>query len=116
MPEKRSRMHRSHASLEEERQHPRVGALPESQINETWYWAIEISYAWIAGFRPYLYWQNTTNCINRFTNFTFHEIDWFMGNISLPESEINTYAKIDKSLFLVQNFTVHVWYCNSAWQ
>ena len=67
------------------RKHPVVGTLPEDQADEPWYDTINIGYAWIAGFRPYLYWQNTTNCFNRITNFTFHEIPWYQGNMSLPD-------------------------------
>ncbi len=102
----------------EAKQHKHLRAvLPDSEIDEPWYWAIEIGYAWIAGFRPYLYWQNTTNCFNRMTNFTYHEIEWFKGNFSLTGNEaLSTYEKVEYTLFAIQNFTEHLWFCNSAWQ
>lgn len=40
------------------RKHPKVMnssgmALPDEERFEDYYWAVEIGYAWIAGFRPY---------------------------------------------------------------
>lgn len=75
---------------------------------------IDIGYAWIAGFRTYLYWQNTTNCFNRITNFTFYELPWIRGNLS--DEGLSTELKIDRTMFLIKNLTEHIWFCNSAWQ
>lgn len=47
--------------------------LPETEKDEPWYTTIEIGYAWITGYRPDLYWVNTTECFDRMTNYTFHE-------------------------------------------
>ena len=52
----------------------RLETLPEDQKDEPWYDAIQVGYAWIAGFKPYNYWFNTTNCFDRVTNFTYHEV------------------------------------------
>jgi len=76
--------------------------------------AVALGYAWISGFRPYLYWQNTTNCFNRMTNFTYLQVPWLQGNLSDADQTLEN--KIDMTLFLVKNFTEHLWYCNSAWQ
>ena len=36
--------------------------------------AIDLGYAWINGWKPWVYWANTTECFDRFTNFTMNEI------------------------------------------
>ena len=35
------------------------------------YMTIAIGHAWLAGYRPELYWSNTTKCFDRITNFTY---------------------------------------------
>ena len=65
----------------EKKVHARLGALPEEERYEDYYWPIEIGYAWIAGFRPYLFWQNTTNCFDRITNLTYLEIPKYTNKI-----------------------------------
>ena len=64
--------------------HPKVGTLSDLEAFEPWYWTIEYGYAWIAGYRPYLYWANTTNCFNRMSNFTYIEIPEFQRLIARP--------------------------------
>ena len=65
--------------LDGERTHPKVAwsGLPATEAYEPWYDTIELAYAWIAGFRPYMYWANTTNCFHRMSNMTYHEIPEF---------------------------------------
>lgn len=92
--------------------HPRVSTLPLSEKFEPWYDTIEVGYAWIAGFRPYMYWANTTNCFNRMSNFTYHELPEFNQNIKRPR--FSTYEKIENTTYLIRNMSVHLWYCNSA--
>ena len=64
--------------------HPKVGTLSDLEMFEPWYWTIEYGYACIAGYRPYLYWANTTNCFNRMSNFTYIEIPEFQRLIARP--------------------------------
>jgi hypothetical protein len=33
-----------------------------------------------------------------------------------PKEEVPILDKVDAVLFVIQNFTEHVWFCNSAWQ
>ena len=79
---------------------------------EPWYWVIEYGYAWIAGYRPYMYWANTTNCFNRISNMTFHEIPEFQKTVWRPRFSV--YEQMENTTFLIQNITVHAWYCNSV--
>ena len=92
--------------------HPRVSTLPDEEKWDPWYQTIELGYAWIAGFRPYMYWANTTNCFNRMSNFTYHELPEFNQNIKRPR--FSTYEKIENTTYLIRNMSVHLWYCNSA--
>ena len=72
-------------SGEEMGEHPEGGPsrpkvtsqLPLTEAYEPWYDTISLGYAWIGGFRPYLYWANTTNCFHRISNMTYHEIPEF---------------------------------------
>jgi len=92
--------------------HPRVSTLPLAEKFDPWYDTIETGYAYIAGLRPYMYWANTTNCFNRMTNLTYHELPEFINNIKRPR--FSTYEKIENTTFLIRNMSVHLWYCNSA--
>ena len=42
--------------------HPKLQALPNAERYKDYYKTIEYGYAWITGYRPYLYWDNTTAC------------------------------------------------------
>ena len=77
-----------HPMVEQSGHHPRVMTLPETEAYEPWYWAIEYGYAWIAGYRPFIYWANTTNCFNRMSNMTFHEIPEFQKNLARPRFSV----------------------------
>ena len=92
--------------------HPKVGTLNDLEMFEPWYWTIEYGYAWIAGYRPYLYWANTTNCFNRMSNFTYLEIPEFERLIRRPR--LSVYDGMLNTTYMIQNLTVHLWYCNSA--
>ena len=59
------------------RAHPKVTSLPDTEAYEPWYDTITLGYAWIGGFRPYMFWANTTNCFHRMSNMTYHEIPDF---------------------------------------
>ena len=93
--------------------HAKLEALPDSERYKDYYWTIEIGYAWIAGFRPYLYWANTTNCFDRMTNLTYIEFPAFKDRIG--KTHYSAYDKIEMTAFLIQNISTHLWYCNSAW-
>lgn len=92
--------------------HPKVGTLSDLEEFEPWFWTIEYGYAWIAGYRPYLYWANTTNCFNRMSNFTYLEIPEFQRLIRRPKFSV--YDGMLNTTYFIQNLTVHLWYCNSA--
>jgi len=94
---------------------PRLGVptLPEDQIDEPWYYTIEIGYAWLTGYRPDLYWSNTTECFDRMTNFTYHEKPE-LGDY-LGDDDNSDYDKSEMTLLVVRNFSEHMWFCNSAW-
>ena len=81
------------------RAHPRVETLPDNEKFESYYWVIEYGYAWIAGFRPYVYWANTTNCFNRMSNMTHHELPEFMNNLNRPRFSV--YEKIENTTYLI---------------
>ena len=87
-------------------------ALPPEEKFEDYYWVVEYAYAWIAGFRPYEYWANTTNCFHRMSNLTYEEIPAFQKNLDRPR--LSVYDKIENSTYLIRNLTEHLWYCNSA--
>jgi len=91
-----------------------VPTLPEAEINEPWYDTIEIGYAWLAGYRPDLYWKNTTACFDRLTNYTYHEVPALQ--LILDNSLIEDYDKTEATLYVVRNFSEHMWYCNSVIQ
>jgi hypothetical protein len=113
MPEKQLDFSDEELYFESESSHPHLRTLPEEELGEPWYWVIEIGYAWIAGFRPYKYWYNTTNCFDRWTNYTFHEIPTYKSRVKAWR--YTAYDKLDMTTVLIQNTTVHLWYCNSAW-
>ena len=81
------------------RTHPRVETLPDEEKFESYYWVIEYGYAWIAGFRPYVYWANTTNCFNRMSNMTHHELPEFAKNLNRPRFSV--YEKIENTTYLI---------------
>jgi len=91
-----------------------VPTLPKEEEDEPWYNTIEIGYAWIFGFRPYLFWDNTTACFDHMTNLTYHEMPEYRAYMASPDH--SDYEKTTKTLFLIQNITVHTWHCTSAWQ
>ena len=86
--------------------------LPESEKNMPWYDTIEIGYAWLEGYKPDLYWRNTTNCFDRLTNYTYHEAPVLQA--ILDSDSIETYDKTEASLLVLRNFSSHMWYCNSV--
>ena len=88
--------------------------LPEEQKEDPWYHTINTGYAWIAGFRPYDYWLNTTNCFDRMTNLTY--IEYPAWRAVLDDDSISDYDKMEYSLEKVSNISVHAWYCSAAWQ
>ena len=88
--------------------------MPDDQKYEPWYTTIELGYAWIGGFRPYMYWANTTNCFHRMSNFTYLEIPAFQHNVT--RGRLSAHDKIEAYTLIIQNFTRHVWYCTSALQ
>ena len=78
-----------------ETHHPMLGleTLPVEQEDEIWYHTIQVGYAWIAGFKPFNYWHNTTNCFDRMTNFTYHELpDW---RLAMNVEDITRYQQIE---------------------
>ena len=87
--------------------------LPDDQENERWYESIQIGYAWIAGFQPYNFWFNTTNCFDRLTNFTYHELP--VWQVAMNDETLTDYQRIETTLALVSNASVHGWYCNDMW-
>ena len=86
--------------------------MPTTEQFEPWYWTLELGYAWIGSFRPYMYWTNTTNCFHRILNLTYQEIPEFQETIAQPR--LSVYEKMENMTFLIQNITTHLWFCNSA--
>ena len=91
----------------------RIPTLPEDEIDEPWYEAIEIGYAWLTGFRPDVYWENTTACFDRMTNYTFLELPALKEK--LADEAIDNRDKFNETLYVVRNLTEGLWFCNSAW-
>ena len=98
---------------ESEKPRLREPTLPIEQLNDPWYDTIEIGYAWLTGFRPSLFWPNTTNCFDRMTNYTYHELPAIRQ--VLENDTISDYDKTEATLFVVRNVSSHLWYCNSAY-
>ena len=98
------------------RKHPMLGVptLPKAEENEPWYDTIEIGYAWLAGYRPDLYWKNTTACFDRLTNYTYHEVETLQAQ--LDSDVLDSYEKTEATLLVVRNFSAHMWHCNSVIQ
>lgn len=94
--------------------HPLLGTptLPASEADKPWYNTIEIGYAWLQGYRPDLYWRNTTNCFDRMTNYTYHESPALQT--ILDNEAIGAYEKTEATLLVVKNFSSHMWICNSV--
>ena len=91
-----------------------LDTLPDDQKDEPWYNTVQIGYAWIAGFRRYNYWSNTTNCFDRATNFTYYEYPAWQAN--MDDEERSDYEKLEFSLQIVSNMSVHAWYCSDMIQ
>ena len=87
--------------------------LPDDQKDSPWYNAIEVGYAWFEGFKPELYWKNTTECFDRLTNFTYGEIPAL--NVVLEDVNKDGQEQLNETLYLVRNFSTHLWFCNNAW-
>lgn len=90
-----------------------VPTLPESESGEPYYNTIEIGYAWLTGFRPYLFWDNTTACFDRLTNFTYLELPALREYL---DTDASVYDKTEATLLLMRNLTVHTWYCSDMFQ
>ena len=71
---------------------------------------IEIGHAWINGWRPWVYWANTTECFDRLTNLTWNEVPAF--NERMQETD-SLYEEMEVFTGLLRNVTVTTWYCNS---
>ena len=95
---------------------PLLKAVPIEERYEDYYDTIEIGYAWLAGYRPFLFWSNTTNCFDRLTNYTYHERDWYASNYSIAKASDNTFSRINLTTSLIQNASVTGWYCNNMLQ
>ena len=92
----------------------RVPTLPIEEENEAYYNTIEIGYAWLTGYKVEDYWSNTTECFDRMTNYTYIELPKLREDLDVVDLSQN--EKLEKSLYVVSNLSVHLWYCNSAWQ
>ena len=104
-----------HEGSSEGRARPKVKSLkplPDTEAYEPWYETITYGYAWIGGFRPYLFWANTTNCFHRMSNMTYHEIPDFQKQIARPR--LSVYEGMEQTTFFIRNITQHLWYCTSA--
>lgn len=91
-----------------------VPTLPKEEEGRPYYNTIEIGYAWIFGFRPYLFWEGTTSCFNHMTNLTHVEMPKYKAYMA--DDENSAYDKTTATLFLIHNITDHVWKCTGAWQ
>ena len=60
---------------------------------------IAIGYAWIRGWKSWVYWANTTECFDRMTNLTWREIPTFKKYMN--DSDVSLYNKFDASMMLV---------------
>lgn len=92
--------------------HPRLQALPIEERYKDYYRKIELGYAWIAGFRPFLFWENTTECFDRWTNATFIERPAYNTKYAEAADLGDRFAKINLTTALISNYSVHGWYCN----
>lgn len=86
--------------------------LPEEESSRPYYWTINIGYAWLIGYRPWNYWQNTTECFDRITNLTYVEYDKYKDN-KADASE--RYDRIELTSFLIRNISAHAMHCNDMW-
>ena len=97
------------------RSKPRLGlpTLPEDESDEPYYNTVEVGYAWLTGFGPEDFWDNTTNCFDRMTNYTYHERPALR---QLIDSDILTdLEQIHAEMLVVKNLSLHLMYCNDAW-
>jgi len=90
--------------------HKRLTTLSPVEAGQPYYDTIEIGYAWINGWQPWVYWANTTECFDRMTNLTWNEVPAYKLRIDKAET---MYEEIEEFTMLLRNVTVHTWHCNS---
>ena len=93
--------------------HPKLQALPNAERYKEYYKTVEYGYAWITGYRPYLYWENTTVCFQRMTNESFIGLPLFYTKFALAKKQGNLYDQVNLTTTLISNISVDCMYCNS---
>lgn len=68
----------------------------------------------MTGYKVDQFWDNTTECFDRMTNYTYNELPEFRDQLAVVD--LSQSDKLEKTLYLVSNLSEHLWYCNSAWQ
>lgn len=88
--------------------------VPEAESEAPYYNALLYYDAFSSGFKISDYWENTTECYFRYTNFTYLQRPLWEETRANPN--ISRYDKVDNTTNLLSNSSLNLQYCvNMTW-